>query len=288
VKGERLGTAIRYNYFHRTLLRRYRYGFQKSNHNISRSFSHFRSKRLTLEVVYIYHNYVIYGNYRTSNIMKKFVCYFRVSTKKQGISGLGLEAQKATAQKYIADNAGEEIASFKEVESGKKSDRVQLKEAIQTCKKHDATLLVAKLDRLSRDPSFLFTLQDSGLKFICCDMPEADKFTIGIMIVMAQKERDDISRRTKAAFAAKRARGEKLGNPEFDKVLKLGLKARKQQAKEFADEMAPVIKDIRAKALVFSLNGIAQVLNRRGYKTTRGKEFKAQQVKRLIELMEAA
>lgn len=215
--------------------------------------------------------------------MTKFVSYYRCSTRMQKTSGLGLEAQEAIAKRHVAQARGELIASFKETESGMKADRVELRKAIDTCKKHGATLLISTLSRLSRDPAFLFTLQESGLDFVCADMPQADRFTIGIMIVMALKEREDCSIRTRLALQAKKERGERLGNPNIREVSKAGLKARKRKAKAYVQKLQPVIREIQTKGMVTTLHGIADVLNRRGYKTPRGKEFKPVQVKRVID-----
>ncbi len=146
----------------------------------------------------------------------KFVAYYRVSTDKQGKSGLGLEAQEAAVVAFIASK-GEDarlLASFVEIESGKRSDnRPQLKLAMEQARLTGATLLIAKMDRLSRDAHFLLGLQKAGVKFVAADMPEANELVVGIMAMIAQAERQMISARTKAALAAAKARGVKLGNP---------------------------------------------------------------------------
>ena len=142
--------------------------------------------------------------------MNRYIVYKRVSTKKQGESGLGLEAQESAIQKII--KPGDEILlSFTEAESGKKNKRPELLKAIQACKELNATLLVAKLDRLSRNAGFLFTLRDSGLKILIADMPQADELMIGIMAVVADWEGKRITQRIKEALQAKRERGEKMG-----------------------------------------------------------------------------
>src|SRR6056297_1708444 len=134
--------------------------------------------------------------------MEKFIAYYRVSTKQQGASGLGLEAQKTAVKNFIHSRGASEIPPpFTEIESGKNDDRQELRKAISRCKETGATLLIAKLDRLSRNASFIFTLRDelqqAGVDFIACDMPEANTLTIGIMATMAQHEREIISKRTK-------------------------------------------------------------------------------------------
>lgn len=141
----------------------------------------------------------------------KAVLYSRVSTDRQGKSGLGLEAQQAAMTAWVKSNKAEVLEEFVEVESGKKSDRPELAKALKLAKRQKATLVIAKLDRLSRNASFLLSLRDSGVEFVCTDMPEANRLTIGIMAVMAEHEREMISERTKAAMAAKKARCEATG-----------------------------------------------------------------------------
>src|SRR5690349_1393492 len=137
---------------------------------------------------------------------EKFVAYLRVSTAEQGKSGLGLEARRETVERFIRDRGQQIVAEFKETESGRRDDRPELLKAIETGKQQNATLIIAKLDRLSRSLKFICTLQDSGVKFVACDMPEANEFTVHIIGAMAQRERKVISERTKAALEAKRRR----------------------------------------------------------------------------------
>jgi DNA invertase Pin-like site-specific DNA recombinase len=141
----------------------------------------------------------------------KFVSYLRVSTIKQGRSGLGLEAQRAAVETFLDGGRWKIIEEFVETESGKRDDRPALHRALTSCRIHDATLLIAKLDRLSRDAAFLLKLQKAGVRFVACDMPEADNFTVGIFALLAQKERELISSRTREALAAAKRRGVKLG-----------------------------------------------------------------------------
>jgi DNA invertase Pin-like site-specific DNA recombinase len=143
----------------------------------------------------------------------KLVAYERVSTARQGKSGLGLEAQRKAIDDYAATKGGTILARFTEVESGRKNDRPELEKALQLARITGATLVIAKLDRLSRNAAFLLTLRDAGVSFVACDMPEANDLTVGIMALVAQQEREAISRRTKEALAAAKARGVKLGNP---------------------------------------------------------------------------
>jgi DNA invertase Pin-like site-specific DNA recombinase len=143
-------------------------------------------------------------------VCKLFVAYYRVSTEKQGRSGLGLQAQQEAVRSFIATKGAADaklIAAYTEVESGKRDDRPQLMAAMAQAELTGACLLIAKLDRLSRDAHFLLGLQKAGIDFTACDMPHADRFTVGIMALVAQKEREAISERTKAALAAARARG---------------------------------------------------------------------------------
>src|SRR5215831_2006202 len=141
----------------------------------------------------------------------KFVAYYRVSTAKQSRSGLGLEAQRTTVQAYVKD--GRIVCEYVEVESGKRDNRPELSKAVECARREGATLIIAKLDRLARSVAFIFVLRDSGVRFIACDMPEANTLTIGLIAALAQHERELISERTKAALAAKKARGCVLGTP---------------------------------------------------------------------------
>src|SRR5829696_8385424 len=143
-----------------------------------------------------------------------FVSYLRVSTDRQGRSGLGLEAQRKAVADFLDGGQWELIAEFVEVECGKRDDRPKLAEAMALCRLHNATLVIAKLDRLSRDAHFLLGLQKAGVRFVAADMPEANEMVVGIMAVVAQAERKMISARTKAALAAAKARGVQLGRPE--------------------------------------------------------------------------
>ena len=141
----------------------------------------------------------------------KFVSYLRVSTARQGRSGLGLEAQRQAVEDFLNGGNWQLVKEFVEVESGKKADRPQLAKAFQLCRLIGAKLVIAKLDRLSRDAHFLLGLEKAGVDFVAADMPQANRLTIGIMAVMAQHEREMISERTKAALAAAKRRGVKLG-----------------------------------------------------------------------------
>lgn len=205
----------------------------------------------------------------------KFVGYIRVSTAKQGVSGLGIEAQRKAIADYLNGGKWELLAEFVEVESGKRNDRPELHKAIRHCKLTGASLVIARLDRLARNAHFLLGLQNSGVKFVAVDMPDANDMTVGIMAVIAQGEAKAISNRTKAALAAARARGKKLGNPDNlnkDAAAKgrvLGVQARKEKADRFAAETLPMVKGYLEQG--FSLNQIARELNKANILTARGK-----------------
>lgn len=216
----------------------------------------------------------------------KFVAYYRVSTNHQGIAGLGMAAQKNSVQNFLAGTAGELLAEFAEVETGKRKDRPELDKAIALCRTAKARLLIAKLDRLARNAAFLLNLRDSGVDFVAVDMPHADKFTVGIMALVAEKERDLISQRTKDGLAAAKRHGTRLGNPNIAKVRLLGISANQSRSRKHAGKIFPVISQIR-KAGVTSLRGIAQCLNARGCKTPNGKAFAAQSVKNLLAVRQA-
>ena len=213
-----------------------------------------------------------------------YIAYYRVSTQKQGASGLGLDAQVKQVTDFAARTGGFITASYTEVESGKKSDRVQILAAIAEAKKTGATLLIAKLDRLARNASFIFTLRDTGVSFIASDMPEANTLTVGIMAVMAQHEAEIISSRTKAALAAKKARGEKLGNP--DNFTETG-RAKGRAAHKEKSMSNQNTKTARGYASLLrgggaSLRTIADTLNKEGFKTARSGQYSAVQVARLV------
>jgi DNA invertase Pin-like site-specific DNA recombinase len=221
----------------------------------------------------------------------KLVTYYRVSTQKQGRSGLGLEAQKAAATEYIKAHGGVELASFTEVESGKINTRPQLEAALLRCRQAHATLLVAKLDRLSRNAAFLLNLRDSGVKFQALDIPEANTLTLGVMAVLAQHEREIISGRTKAALAARRARGLPLGTPRdmsahAARASALARAVNTEKAKTRAALVAPAIKSARSAGCA-SLRQVAEHLDDLGITTPRGKKWTPTAVKNAEKLMAA-
>ncbi|RDC58793.1 hypothetical protein AHMF7616_05227 [Adhaeribacter pallidiroseus] len=214
--------------------------------------------------------------------MKRYVAYYRVSTAKQGISGLGLEAQQYAVSAFVK-GAAQIVAEYTEVESGKKNNRTQLLLAISEAKKQKATLLIAKLDRLSRNAAFIFTLRDSGVDFVCADMPDANTLTIGIFAVLAQHERELISSRTKAALQAKIAQGARLGKPENltyqDRVTGAQVMRQKAVTNENNKRAAAMVNLYRAQGLTWM--AIAEKLNEAGFKASRGGQFQANQVQRI-------
>ena len=199
----------------------------------------------------------------------RFIAYYRVSTRKQGKSGLGLEAQEAAVSGYLAGR-GTLLHSLTEIESGANNDRPQLTKALAACRRTGATLLIAKIDRLSRDAHFLLGLQKAGVEFLAVDMPTANKLTVGIMALVAEQEREAISARTKAALAAAKGRGVKLGGwrggPMVDSAA--GLLARRKRAAAFTADVAPIVAELNAKGL--SLRAVAAELGRQGIRTARG------------------
>ncbi len=212
-----------------------------------------------------------------------FVSYSRVSTDRQGKSGLGLEAQAAAIEAHVETAGGAVVASFVEVESGKVDERPELEKALALCKRKKATLLIAKLDRLSRDAHFLLGLQKSGVPFAAADMPYADSFTVGVLALVAQKEREMISERTKAALKAAKARGIQLGCPDAPRTAAIAREAKIEKAKSRAANIAPVIREIMANGGDMSLRAVAMVLEARGIKTPRGgSRWQAVQIQRVL------
>jgi DNA invertase Pin-like site-specific DNA recombinase len=213
-----------------------------------------------------------------------FIAYYRVSTDKQGRSGLGLEAQQAAVRDYLNGGSWKLLAEVTEIESGKRSNRPKLEEARRLCRLHGATLIIAKLDRLSRNARFLLELQESGVDFIAVDMPSANKLTVGIMALVAEDETKRISDRTKAALAAAKARGVKLGGykgfemPEA--VREAGRAAKTAKANARIADLAPILSELEAQG-VTSLEAIARALNERGIPTARGNRWRSVQVMRV-------
>ncbi len=216
--------------------------------------------------------------------MKKYTAYYRVSTQKQGASGLGLDAQKETVKKFIGNN--ELLGEFVEIESGKNNQRLELQKAIEFANEHQATLIIAKLDRLSRNVSFIFRLRDTKVDFVCCDIPDANTMTIGIFALLAQQERELISERTKAALKAKKAQGYKLGSPQnlTDLSRKRAIEAKKRLAKENPNNSKAfaLIQEMRKHNNSYA--AIASRLNEYNFRSSKNKKFYPMQVKRILEM----
>lgn len=216
----------------------------------------------------------------------EYVAYYRVSTNKQGKSGLGLEGQQQSVMNCLAHISDSKlITSFIEIESGKKDDRPQLNEALQLCKDNNYTLLIAKLDRLSRNVEFLFHIKNSGVEIHCVDLPQLNTLTLGIYATLAQHERELIGQRTKAALQAKKARGVKLGAPNaaFTDAMRLNALKAIQNKAQSNENTIRAVEAIRMKLQeTKNLAHIAAYLNEKHFQTAKGKAFKAEQVKRLI------
>jgi DNA invertase Pin-like site-specific DNA recombinase len=220
---------------------------------------------------------------------KKYVAYYRVSTERQGRSGLGLDAQKKAVADYIAQKGGKLVSEYREVESGKRVDRPELEEALVDCRIHKAELVIAKMDRLARNVAFISNLLESDVEFVAVDFPKANRLTVHILAAVAEHEREMISIRTKDALAAAKARGVILGNPENltreaqRKGTQRSAEVRKKAARSYALDVLKKIEKIRKDGIT-TLNGIARELTSIGVETPRGKShWQATQVKAVLE-----
>lgn len=214
-----------------------------------------------------------------------YVAYYRVSTQRQGISGLGLESQRTVVSDYIKCQGGKLLHQYTEVESGKKSDRPQLLDALQHCKLTNATLIVSKLDRLSRDLHFLTTVMKSSINLICCDQPNSGTLVLQVLAAVAEQERRVMSQRTKLALAEAKKRGTKLGNPRLQEVrnncTKNARKAWVDNNITFNRAILPVIENIKQQGIT-SYRGLAKELNALGFKTRNKKQFHSTTVRNII------
>lgn len=211
------------------------------------------------------------------------IAYYRVSTQQQGQSGLGLEAQRACVESLAEREGFEVMTEFVEVETGtRKRTRPELNAAIQKARESDAILLIAKIDRLARNVHFLSGLMESGIEFIACDMPQADKFTIHIMVALAEREAELISQRTRDALAVAKERGVKLGNPEnlTNEARAKGAQVNQNKAQTFYNQVAPYIHLLRRDGL--SYRKIASRLNAEGHRTRRNKLWSVAQVQNVV------
>jgi DNA invertase Pin-like site-specific DNA recombinase len=196
----------------------------------------------------------------------KYIAYYRVSTAKQGHSGLGLDSQRQLVSSYQADIIGE----FTEIESGKIDNRPQLELALDMCRRKGAAILIAKIDRLSRDAAFLLTLRKAGVDIVAADMPHAGTLEFGVRAVVAQHEREEISKRTKQALQAAKARGVVLGCPTPEIGSAAGIARIQAKADAYAARMLPMVRDIQARLGAATLRDIANELSARGIETARG------------------
>lgn len=220
--------------------------------------------------------------------VKKYISYYRVSTKKQGRSGLGLDAQETICKNYAEGQKGIIVNSYVEVESGKNDNRQELHKAIAECKATDSTLLIAKLDRLSRSVEFIFSLKNSGANFVCVDMPELTTMTLGIFATFAQAERERISERITVALAEKKKQGVKLGKPEnlsnnFEKAYSNSLQTRQVNAMNNENNRKAGLLVVSLRNSGKTWNEITQTLNDNSFRTRRGCMFGMTQVVRLYE-----
>lgn len=231
-----------------------------------------------------------------SRPFSRIVGYARVSTKMQGVSGLGLEAQRAAIEGYARQHGVTVLRIVEEVESGSRSDRPMLREAMRLCRVTGAALVAAKVDRFGRKARDLMDLRDAPFPVIAVDTPSADGFMFGILALVAEKERESISARTKAALAMAKARGTKLGGDrgkrgDLRPHVKLGAAAsvavRKRKADARAADLAPHVRELQA-AGVRTLQGIADGLNAQGVRTPRGGSWNTSHVWRLLARIEGA
>jgi DNA invertase Pin-like site-specific DNA recombinase len=211
----------------------------------------------------------------------KFVAYYRVSTQRQGQSGLGLEAQQKAVSDYLNGGDWKLVAEFTEVESGRRKNRPQLASALEAARQQKATLVIAKLDRLARNVAFVANLMESKVDFVAVDFPQANRLTLHILAAVAEHEAKVTGERTKVALQAAKARGTELGHN--GKKLARQYKA---QALDRASGLAGVVTELRAKA--DTVRGLAQALNARGIPTARGGEWHPSGVLRLLRRIDQA
>jgi DNA invertase Pin-like site-specific DNA recombinase len=223
----------------------------------------------------------------TTTKAPKLIGYFRVSTQKQGVSGLGLEAQRDCVGNYAKSVGGTIIRSYQEIESGAKDDRPELAKAITDARRSKAIIVVGKLDRLARDAHLISGLQKAGVRFVACDMPDADETMIGVYAYFGQRERKLISERTKAAMAVAKSRGVEFGTPEnFTQAgrekgaAKAGV-AHKRAADDAYGDLSPMIQELREQGL--TLDAIASRLNDEGHTTRTGAAWGKMQVSRILK-----
>ena len=212
--------------------------------------------------------------------LPRFVAYYRGSTDRQGRSGLGLDAQREAVAGQVSRAAGEIVADYTEIESGKRADRPELRAALAEAKRTRATLIIARLDRLSRNMAFIANLMHARVDFIACDNPHATRLTLHILAAVAEHEREMISPRTKAALAIAKGRGVKLGNPRPALARQRAAATHRNRADRFASTVRDTIGGMAAKGM--SLRAIARELDRRGVPTARGGVWQAVTVRAVL------
>jgi len=217
----------------------------------------------------------------------QYAAYYRVSTERQGRSGLGLEAQRMAVREFLKAFKGKLVGEFTEIESGRRRDRPQLAEALELCRRSRASLVIAKLDRLARNVAFVSSLLESRVRFVAADMPEADRAFLQIAAVFGEWEARKISERTSAALKAAKARGALLGWADPSRhhaqrdASRQGASALQERAVLFADNARPIIESIRRSG-ISTLTGIAEALNLRGIRTERGGRWYATTVRNIL------
>ena len=216
----------------------------------------------------------------------KFVSYLRVSTTRQGASGLGLEAQRAAVATHLNGGDWTLLREIVEVESGRRNDRPALAEALRLCRQQKATLVIAKLDRLARNVHFISGLMESGVEFLAVDMPSANRFVVHILAAVAEQEAEAISKRTKAALAAAKERGTVLGGrrvsaERFREIGEAGRQTFRIQTAKRRTQVLPVILEIQGRG-ISTLRAIAAELNAREIDAPRGGQWSAVQVQRVL------
>jgi DNA invertase Pin-like site-specific DNA recombinase len=218
---------------------------------------------------------------------QQYVAYYRVSTERQGFSGLGLEAQRAAVQQFLAKTPGKLVAEFSEIKSGSRGLRPQLAEALRVCRMRRAVLLIARLDRLARNVALISSLMDSDLEFVAVDFPQATRLTLHVLAAIAEYESGIISERLKAAFAAAKARGVKLGGPrgkssDMSVAVAASVAARRIKTKARAMDLAPIVWDLKAKGR--SIGEIADEFNRQRIETPNKRKWHSSGVQRILRL----
>jgi DNA invertase Pin-like site-specific DNA recombinase len=275
------------------------------DHGNLRCFLHSLKGRRTR--IILLHSYVQESTFTSSNVEAnvqevkemangKFISYLRVSTARQGVSGLGIEAQRESVSNFLNGGRWTLVQEVVEIESGKRNDRPAIAEALRLCRLHRATLVIAKLDRLARNVHFISSLMESGVEFIAVDFPQANRLTVHILAAVAEHEAKMISDRTKAALSAAKVRGVELGGRrgQLERMPAMAAKGNKASAAVRSaaaakrnDDLMPVIREVLESGPA-SNRQIADVLNERGITAARGGAWSAVQVRRILERVPVA